>query len=111
MKLIDEIRYRNYKAKIVKITKKQAEIGNMYGCYNPNTQTIYIQENLTKLALLNTVLHEIGHFIADKSSIRLKNLGEEGIVTFVADEFSKIFLQNPELVAFIKRCSKKWKPF
>lgn len=107
MKLIDEIRYRNYKAKIVKITKKQAEIGNMYGCYNPNTQTIYIQENLTKLALLNTVLHEIGHFIADKSSIRLKNLGEEGIVTFVADEFSKIFLQNPELLAFIKRCSKK----
>ena len=79
----------------------------MYGCYNPNTQTIYIQENLTKLALLNTVLHEIGHFIADKSSIRLKNLGEEGIVTFVADEFSKIFLQNPELLAFIKRCSKK----
>lgn len=107
MKLIDEIRYRNFKAKIVKITKKQAEIGNMYGCYNPNTQTIYIQENLTKLALLNTVLHEIGHFIADKSSIRLKNLGEEGIVTFVADEFSKIFLQNPELLAFIKRCSKK----
>ena len=107
MKLIDEIRYRNYKAKIVKITKKQAEIGNMYGCYNPNTQTIYIQENLTKLALLNTVLHEIGHFIADKSLIRLKNLGEEGIVTFVADEFSKIFLQNPELLAFIKRCSKK----
>ena len=107
MKLIDEIRYRNYKAKIIKITKKQAEIGNMYGCYNPNTQTIYIQENLTKLALLNTVLHEIGHFIADKSSIRLKNLGEEGIVTFVADEFSKIFLQNPELLAFIKRCSKK----
>ena len=107
MKLIDEIRYRNFKAKIVKITKKQAEIGNMYGCYNPNTQTIYIQENLTKLALLNTVLHEIGHFIADKSSIRLKNLGEEGIVTFVADEFSKIFLQNPELIAFIKRCSKK----
>ena len=107
MKLIDEIRYRNYKAKIVKITKKQAEIGNMYGCYNPNTQTIYIQENLTKLALLNTLLHEIGHFIADKSSIRLKNLGEEGIVTFVADEFSKIFLQNPELLAFIKRCSKK----
>ena len=107
MKLIDEIRYRNFKAKIVKITKKQAEIGNMYGCYNPNTQTIYIQENLTKLALLNTVLHEIGHFIADKSSIRLKNLGEEGTVTFVADEFSKIFLQNPELLAFIKRCSKK----
>ena len=107
MKLIDEIRYRNFKAKIVKITKKQAKIGNMYGCYNPNTQTIYIQENLTKLALLNTVLHEIGHFIADKSSIRFKNLGEEGIVTFVADEFSKIFLQNPELLAFIKRCSKK----
>tara|TARA_Y100000361_G_scaffold86741_1_gene77018 strand:- start:74 stop:397 length:324 start_codon:yes stop_codon:yes gene_type:complete len=107
MKLMSEIRYRNYKAKIVKISKKQAESGNMYGCYNPNTQTISIQENLTKLALLNTVLHEIGHFIADKSSIRLKNLGEEGTVTFVADEFSKIFLQNPELLNFIKRCTSK----
>ena len=106
MKLMSEIRYRNYKAKIVKISKKQAESGNMYGCYNPNTQTIYIQENLTKLALLNTVLHEIGHFIADKSSIRLKNLGEEGIASFIGSEFAKVFLQNPQLTSFIKRCSK-----
>tara|TARA_X000000368_G_C22455549_1_gene460947 strand:+ start:105 stop:428 length:324 start_codon:yes stop_codon:yes gene_type:complete len=107
MRLIEEIRYRNYKAKVVKLTSKQAKISNIYGCYDPNTQTISIQENLSKLALLDTLLHEIGHFIADKSSIRLKNLGEEGIVSFVANEFSKIFIQNPKLLTFIKRCTAK----
>ena len=105
--ILKEIKYRNYKAKIVELTRKQASSGNMYGCYYPNTQTIAIQEKLPKLTLLDTMLHEIGHFIADKSSIRLKNLGEEGTVNFVASEYTKVFLQNPKLINFIKRCTAK----
>jgi hypothetical protein len=46
--ILKEIRYRNYKAKVVKLTRKQAEKGNMYGCYYPDTQTIAIQEKLKK---------------------------------------------------------------
>jgi len=105
--ILKEIKYRNYKAKIVELTRKQASSGNMYGCYYPNTQTIAIQEKLPKLTLLDTMLHEIGHFIADKSKIRLANLGEEGITTFVGSEFAKVFMQNPKLLTFIKRCTAK----
>jgi Zn-dependent peptidase ImmA (M78 family) len=105
--ILKEIKYRNFKAKIVKLTRKQAKYGNMYGCYFPDTQTIAIQEKLSNYTLLDTMLHEIGHFIADKSKIRLKNLGEEGITTFVGSEFAKVFMQNPKLITFIKRCTAK----
>jgi len=104
--ILKEIRYRNYKAKVVKSTRKQAEKGNMYGCYYPDTQTIAIQEKLPKFTLLDTMLHEIGHFIAHKSKIRLANLGEEGITSFIGSEFAKIFTQNPQLIKFIKKCTK-----
>ena len=105
--ILKEIKYRNFKAKIVKLTRKQAKYGNMSGCYFPDTQTIAIQEKLSNYTLLDTMLHEIGHFIADKSKIRLKNLGEEGITTFVGSEFAKVFMQNPKLITFIKRCTAK----
>jgi Zn-dependent peptidase ImmA (M78 family) len=105
--ILKEIKYRNFKAKIVKLTRKQAKYGNMYGCYFPDTQTIAIQEKLSNYTLLDTMLHEIGHFIADKSKIRLANLGEEGITTFVGSEFAKVFMQNPKLITFIKRCTAK----
>ena len=45
--------------------------------------------------------------IAHKSEIRLKNLGEEGVASFIGSEFSKVFLQNPKLVTLIKRCTAK----
>ena len=105
--ILKEIKYRNFKAKIVKLTRKQAKFGNMYGCFFPDTQTIAIQEKLSNYTLLDTMLHEIGHFIADKSKIRLANLGEEGITTFVGSEFAKVFMQNPKLITFIKRCTAK----
>ena len=101
--VLKEIKYRNYKIKLVKLTKKQAKKDNMWGCYYPNKSTIAIQEKLSKPIFLDTLLHEICRMIADKSSIRLKNLGEEGICTFIGSELSKVFLQNPRLVNLIKR--------
>ena len=105
--ILKEIKYRNFKAKIVKLTRKQAKYGNMYGCYFPDTQTIAIQEKLPNYTLLDTMLHEIGHFIADKSKIRLANLGEEGITTFVGSEFAKVLMQNTKLIKFINKCCKR----
>ena len=102
-----EIRYKNHKAKIVKLTRKQAKKENVWGYYDPNESIIAIQENLGKFTYLDTLLHEIAHFIANKSSIRLKNLGEEGIATFIGSEFSKVFIQNPKLISLIKRCITK----
>jgi len=100
---LKEIKYRNFKAKIVKLSNKQAKKEMIYGYYNPNESTIAIQENLGKISYVDTLLHEIAHFIADKSAIRLKNLGEEGVATFIGSEFCKVFLQNPKLLTFIKK--------
>ena len=104
---LKEIKYRNHKAKIVKLTRKQAINDGIWGYYDPNESAIAIQENLNNYTYLDTLLHEIAHFIANKSSIRLINLGEEGSATFIGSEFSKVFIQNPKLISLIKRCIKK----
>ena len=100
------IKYRNFKIKVVKLTKKQAKKENIWGYYDSNKSVIGIQENIKKITLLDTLLHEIAHMIADKSQTRIKNLGEEGVALFIGSEFSKIFLQNPKLLTLIKRCTK-----
>ena len=102
--ILKEIKYRNFKVKIVKLARKDAKKENIYGYYD--TKTLRFQtQGVEKITLLDTLLHEIAHMIAHKSSIRLKNLGEEGVATFIGSEFSKIFLQNPKLITFIKRCT------
>jgi len=105
--ILKEIKYRNFKVKIVKLTRKQAIKDNIWGYYDSNKSVIAIQENLKKITLLDTLLHEIAHMIAHKSEIRLKNLGEEGVASFIGSEFSKVFLQNPKLINLIKRCTAK----
>ena len=105
--ILKEIKYRNFKVKIVKLTRKQAIKDNIWGYYDTNKSVIAVQENLKNITLLDTLLHEIAHMIAHKSSIRLKNLGEEGVATFIGSEFSKIFLQNPKLITFIRRCTSQ----
>ena len=105
--ILKEIKYRNFKVKIVKLAKKDAKKENIYGYYDTDKSVIALSEDLKKITLLDTLLHEIAHMIAHKSSIRLKNLGEEGIALLIGSEFSKIFLQNPKLITFIKRCTSK----
>jgi len=105
--ILKEIKYRNFKVKIVKLARKDAKKENIYGYYDTDKSIIALSEDLKKITLLDTLLHEIAHMIAHKSSIRLKNLGEEGVATFIGSEFSKIFLQNPKLITFIKRCTSQ----
>lgn len=102
---ITEIKYKNFKVKIRKMSKKNALIENCWGLYNPNKSTIYIQENISRKNYLDILLHETAHFIFDKSKIKPKS--EEKVAEFIGSEFSKIFLQNPKLINFIKQCTKQ----
>ena len=45
---LKEIKYRNFKAKIIKLSKKQAKKDMIYGYYNPNESTIAIQRKFRK---------------------------------------------------------------
>ena len=98
------IKYKNFKATVTTMSRKTATEHGLYGFYTPANNTIVIQKDLNKRDYLDTLIHEIFHFVADKSDINFKNLGEEGIAKFVGSEFSKILIQNPKLVNLIKRC-------
>ena len=105
--MIEQIKYKNYRAKVKKMSVKQAKKENAFGLYYPTKSTIFIQNNLNPKNYLNILIHEIAHFIAHKSKTKLANKGEEGIAEFIGSEFSKIFLQNPKLINIIKHCIKK----
>ena len=105
--MIEQIKYKNYRAKVKKMSVKQAKKENAFGLYYPTKSTIFIQNNLNPKNYLNILFHEIAHFIAHKSKTKLANKGEEGIAEFIGSEFSKIFLQNPKLINFIKQCTKQ----
>jgi hypothetical protein len=107
--MIIQIKYKKYKVKVYKMTVKQAKLHNAYGIYN--NSRIFIQENLSNKNFIDTLFHEIAHFIIDKTKNPPKS--EEAAAYFVGTEFSRIFFQNPSFIDFIKKYikdkNKKWK--
>lgn len=104
MKIPKEIVYRNSIAKIVLISNENAKKRGILGQYNPNENTIEIDKKLkeNKELLLEVVLHEIMHFVIDKSNQEIRS--EEKTVDGLAKAMSKVFINNKNIVNFIKRC-------
>jgi len=102
--MIKEIKYKNYKVKIRKMGLKQAQLENAYGLYIPNKSSIYIQNNLSPKNYIAVLLHELAHFVLDKTD---KKPNSEESFAVMVEEFAKIFLQNPKLINFIKQCTKQ----
>tara|TARA_B100001250_G_scaffold385523_1_gene381339 strand:- start:304 stop:624 length:321 start_codon:yes stop_codon:yes gene_type:complete len=102
--MIKEIKYKNYKVKVKKMGLKQAQLENAYGLYYPQKSTIYIQQNLSPTNYLSILLHELAHFVLDKTE---KKPNSEESFAVMVEEFAKIFLQNPKLINFIKQCTKQ----
>jgi len=102
--MIKEIKYKNYRVKVRKMGLKQAQKENAYGLYIPKKSTIYIQQNLSPKNYISVLLHELAHFVLDKTE--KKPNSEESFAAMV-EEFAKIFLQNPKLINFIKQCTKQ----
>ena len=96
------IKYKNFKVKIRKLTIKQAKLENAYGLYIPQKSAIYIQQNLSPKNYISILLHELAHFILDKTD--KKPNSEESFAAMV-EEFAKIFIQNPKLINVIKNCT------
>ena len=104
MKIPKEIVYRNSIAKITYIDHDLAKKRGILGQYNPNKTTIEIDKKLkeNKELLLEVVLHEIMHFVIDKSNQEIRS--EEKTVDGLAKAIAKIFINNKNIVNFIKRC-------
>ena len=102
--MIKEIKYKNYKVKVKKMGLKQAQKEDAYGLYLPKKSTIYIQNNLSPTNYLSILLHELAHFVLDKTE---KKPNSEESFAVMVEEFTKIFLQNPKLINFIKQCTKQ----
>ena len=102
--MIKEIKYKNYKVKVKKMGLKKAQKENAYGLYYPQKSTIYIQQNLSPTNYLSILLHELAHFVLDKTE---KKPNSEESFAVMVEEFTKIFLQNPKLINFIKQCTKQ----
>ena len=83
---------------------KQAQQENAYGLYLPQKSAIYIQQNLSPKNYIAVLLHELAHFVLDKTE---KKPNSEESFALMVEEFAKIFLQNPKLINFIKQCTKQ----
>ena len=83
---------------------KQAQKENAYGLYLPQKSAIYIQQNLSPKNYIAVLLHELAHFVLDKTE---KKPNSEESFALMVEQFAKIFLQNPKLINFIKQCTKQ----
>lgn len=104
MRIPKEITYRNSVAKIIPISHENAKKRGILGEYDPNKTTIEIDNKLkeNKELLLEVVLHEIMHFVIHKSNQEIRS--EEKTVDGLAKAMAKVFMNNKNIVNFIKRC-------
>jgi len=104
MRIPKEIVYRNSTAKIAYIDHDLAKKRGILGEYDPNKTRIEIDKDLqhNKELLLEVVLHEIMHFVIDKSNQEIRS--EEKTVDGLAKAMTKVFINNKSIVQFIKRC-------
>ena len=90
-----ELSFIKYGRRKVKIIYK--DLKDCYGLYNPNTQTLSLDQNMKGEFLFNTIIHELFHVICYNDGIDVNQRGEEPIAQAVGDGYTKIFKQNPNL--------------
>ena len=105
MILPNPISYKNNRVSIRYMDNYDSLKLKAYGLYHPNKKAILLYKNLNKKELLNTFLHELMHLIGDKSKYKIRNFSEEKVCYMVGDELAKIFIRNPKVINFIKRCA------
>ena len=104
MEIPKNIIYRNSVASMTYTDHQIAKKRGFLGIYDPNDTTIEIDKNLqnNRELLLEVALHEIMHFVIHKSNQEMRS--EEKTVDGLARAMAKIFVNNKEVVNFIRRC-------
>lgn len=73
---------------------------------NHLTKTICMRFDVPNYEILNTLIHEINHAIFQVYFIDPEEDNEERIVTTLANAWTQVYKDNPELIKFISKMSK-----
>lgn len=90
-----ELSFLKYRKRKIKIVYK--DLKDCYGLYDPNKQTLYLDQNMKGERFFNTIIHELFHVICFNENIDVNQRGEEPIAQAVGDGYTRIFKQNPNL--------------
>ena len=90
-----ELSFIKYGRRKVKIIYK--DLKDCYGLYDPNKQTLSLDQNMKGERFFNTMIHELFHVICFNENIDVNQRGEEPIAGAVGDGYTRIFKQNPNL--------------
>lgn len=85
---------------------KQGAANMSFGIFSRIEQSIKIDVHVHVDMLLDTFLHEVNHAIYWIYSLR-EDDDEERVVSIFATAWAQIFVDNPEVLTFIKKCRDK----
>lgn len=80
----------------VEITEGLMENHNALGIASANSNTILLDPKQDASQLLDTLIHEINHFISYINNLDVAS-DEEGIVTRMSSGMAAVLIDNPEL--------------
>lgn len=107
--MISKVKIGGYTYKINLKPKEEIIINKVEcrGAIHFETLEIDIQQDLCNQRKLQTLFHEIQHGLDEFYRINYKSTEEEEIDEILANVWSQIFIDNPELVNFIKEVTNE----
>lgn len=79
----------------IKIIKKKGIIQNdsIYGLYEPETSTIYIDDSLKRKQFIETLIHECGHALFHRAGLSQSKITRD-LEEIIVDQFSIMLSEN-----------------
>ena len=108
MKLPSSIRVGCYDVLVQTMEDREAMSHGIYGHYASTEHIIRINEDLSPIKMLNTLMHEVMHACYDIGGLTDED-EEERIVTIMANICTQVVRDNPEYNTFVQQCIKEGK--
>jgi Zn-dependent peptidase ImmA (M78 family) len=89
------------------IDKEQASKKKIFGEFDSDANTIVLDKTLDDKQMINTLIHESLHLLADEYKLELSAKAEELVCNSLANGLCHILSQNQELLEFLYKSLKK----
>lgn len=100
-------KFGHRRVKIKYISDKKANKLGIYGQIDPSKNEIQLDKTLKPTQLINTLLHESVHLIADHYHWNLPAKEEEMVCETVINGICDLLSQNPKLLSYLAYSLKK----
>jgi Zn-dependent peptidase ImmA (M78 family) len=104
---IDKITFGSRIVNLNFIDKEQASKKKIFGEFDSDKNIITLDKTLDDKQMLNTILHESLHLLADEYKLELSAKAEELVCNSLANGLCHILYQNQELLDFLYKSLKK----